>query len=245
MDELPRLLADELGGRVAEQHAERAVHIEKAAVEIDEADPDRCVRERRAETLLRLGKLRVLLVEVDEHAHLRAQHVRVERLKEVVDGADRVAAEDLLALLVDGGQEDDRDVLRALALLDQLGGLESVHPRHLDVEQNHGEVVVQQAAQRLLARGRAHGPQAERLQHRLEGQQVLGLVVDEQDARRAAWAQAADLSSPATSARYGPIASSGRISWTSPVRIAAAGISERSAVSGSWAMVSPPRRRTR
>ena len=154
-------------------------------VDVDQPDADRGVRERRAEALLALLQRRVLLVQVDEDRDLRAQHVRVERLEQVVDRADRVAAEDLLALLVDGRQEDDRDVLGALALLDELGGLEPVQARHLDVEQDRREVLVEQPAQRLLAGGRAHRVEPERLEHRLEREQVLGLVVDEQDTRRA------------------------------------------------------------
>ena len=70
---------------------------------------------------------------------------------------------------------------RALELLDQLGGLEAVHARHLHVEQDHGELVVEQAPQRLFARLDADELLAERLEDRLEREQVLGPVVDEQE----------------------------------------------------------------
>ena len=69
-----------------------------------------------AQALLVLAELLVLLPELDEDGDLRAQHVGVERLEQVVDGADRVAAEDVLLVLRDRGQEDDRDVPGALAL---------------------------------------------------------------------------------------------------------------------------------
>ena len=108
--------------------------------------------------------------------------VRVERLHQVVDGAGVVAAEDVLGVLRDRGQEDDRDVARPLALLDQLGRLEAVEPRHLDVEQDHRELVVEEVAQRLLAGLGADELLPERLEDRLEREQVLGPVVDEQDA---------------------------------------------------------------
>ena len=62
---------------------------------------------------------------------------------------------------------------RALARLDQPRGLEAVHARHLHVEQDHGEVALEQAAQRGLARLRAHESLAERLENRLEREQVL------------------------------------------------------------------------
>ena len=70
--------------------------------------------------LLRLlAQLPVLLPQLDEDGDLRAEDVRVDRLEDVVDRAGRVAAEDVRVLLRERGQEDDRDVLRALALLDQ------------------------------------------------------------------------------------------------------------------------------
>ena len=121
-----------------------------------------------------------LLPELDEDGDLGAEDQRVERLHQVVDGAGAVAAEDVLGVLRDRGQEEDRDVLRPLPLLDQLGGLEAVHPRHLDVEQDRRELVVQQPPQRLLARRGADEIGVERLEDRLEREQVLGPVVDQQ-----------------------------------------------------------------
>ena len=117
-------------------------------------------------------------------ADLGAQHPRVERLGQVVDGARRVAAEGVLRLPVDGGQEDDRDVLGPLPALDVRRGLEAVHARHLHVEQDHRVVVGEQRLQRLLAGGRADQGLAEGDEDRLEREQVLRPVVDEQDPRR-------------------------------------------------------------
>jgi hypothetical protein len=86
-------------------------------------------------------------------------------------------------LAADGGEEDDREVPRLLPRLDQAGGLEPVHVGHLDVEQHGGELATQQLAQRLLARTGAHQLEPERLEHRFEREQVVGPIVDEQDAR--------------------------------------------------------------
>ena len=72
--------------------------------------------------------------------------------------------------------------VRARAL-DQLRGLEAVHARHLDVEQDDREVVAQERRERLVARVREHELVAERLEDRLERDEVLGPVVDEQDVR--------------------------------------------------------------
>jgi hypothetical protein len=83
--------------------------------------------------------------------------------------------------LLIGRQEDDRDVLRALTRLDQARGLEAVDPRHLNVEQDDGEVVEEELAQRLVARVRPDQRLIERLEDRLQREQVLRPVVDQQD----------------------------------------------------------------
>ena len=90
--ELPRHAPDQLPLAVAEHGLRSAVDLDQASLGIDQADADRRVRERRAEALLALLELRVLLVEVDEDLDLRAQHVGIERLEHVVDRADRIAA---------------------------------------------------------------------------------------------------------------------------------------------------------
>jgi hypothetical protein len=84
----------------------------------------------------------------------------------------------------DRGQEDDRRARAALAPADVLRRLEAVHARHLNVEQHDGEVLVQQRAQRLLARARRDQAHVERLEHGGQREQVLRPVVDEQDGGR-------------------------------------------------------------
>jgi hypothetical protein len=128
-----------------------------------------------------LMDLLVLLPELDEDRNLGAQDLRVERFEHVVDRADLVAAEDVPLLFRECGQEDDRDEARPLALLDHLGDLEAVEVGHLDVEQDHREVVsVQQAAERLCAGARADELVPERLEDRLQREEVLGPIVDEE-----------------------------------------------------------------
>ena len=121
-----------------------------------------------------------LLPEVDEDRHLRPQDVRVERLHQIVHGSGVVAAEDVLCVLGDRRQKQDRDVTGPLTPLDQLRRLEPVQPRHLDVEQDRSELFVEQMSQRLLAGCRENELLLERLEERLERQQVLGPVVDKQ-----------------------------------------------------------------
>ena len=102
--------------------------------------------------LLRLlPELFGLLVQLDEHGNLGAEHLGTEGLEDVVDGPCRVTAEDVLVVFGDRSDEDDRDVLRALAPFDQRRRLEAVEHGHLDVEQDDRDVVLQQLAERLLA----------------------------------------------------------------------------------------------
>ena len=144
-------------------------------------------------------QLRGLPVQLDEDRDLRTKHLRVERLEEVVDGTRGVAAEHVLLLLRDRGQEDDRDRLRPLALLDQLCRVEPVETRHLDVEQDAREVVVEQRPERLLAGLRADEVLAERLEDRAQGDEVLLAVVDEQQVDDRLCAHVVSIRSPAGS----------------------------------------------
>jgi hypothetical protein len=79
--------------------------------------------------------------------------------------------------------EDDRYVLRALALFDQRRRFEAVEHRHLDVQQDDRDIVLQQLAESLLAGVGVEEFLLERLEDGLEREQVLGPVVDEQDVR--------------------------------------------------------------
>jgi hypothetical protein len=184
--QLPERLLEQLRLRAPEQLAQGVVHLQPAAVDRAEAHPDRRALERSAEALLRCTQLRVLLLELEQHGHLRAQHVRIDRLQDVVDRPRRVAARDLLGVGVTGCQEDHGGVLVAVAALDQLDGLEAVEARHAHVHHDHGEVVVQQALEGVLARGGGDHLTPERLQHGPERDQALGLVVDDEDRARAA-----------------------------------------------------------
>jgi hypothetical protein len=147
----------------------------------------------------RLGKLLRLLLhllrlakQLDEHADLGAQRIRIDRLENVVDGPNRVAAGDEQLIAARGGQEDDRRVARALAVADQLGRVEAIHLGHLHVEQNHREIGLEQVTERFQPRRRVHELAIVARQDRVERQEVLGLVVDEEDVHRGQARGAAD-----------------------------------------------------
>ena len=122
--------------------------------------------------------------QVHEHRDLRAQHIRIEGLEHVIDGAHRIALEDISVFLADGAEENDRNGARSLARLDDLGYLEAVHPRHLHVEQNRRELPFQHAAQRVGARIGANQSLTERLQNPLQRQEILRSIVHDENLDR-------------------------------------------------------------
>ena len=83
--------------------------------------------------------------------------------------------------VVDRADEDDRRRLGARPLPDHLRGLEAVHPRHVHVEQDDGEILLEQAAQRLLAGPRLDEILIQLLQQHLVREELIRPVVDDQD----------------------------------------------------------------
>jgi len=64
-----------------------------------------------------------------------------------------------------------------------LGRLQPVHAGHRHVQQDHREVVGEQRLERLLARTRPHQLVVEDAEDRLQRQEVLRAVVDQEDLR--------------------------------------------------------------
>ena len=124
--------------------------------------------------------LLVLAEELEEDGDLRLQDGGVDGRRDVVDRAERVAARGAFLVAV-GGDEDDRRVLRALALADQLRGLEAVHVGHVDVEEDQRELAAQEPAQGVAAGRGLHDVDADLAEHDREREPLLGPVVDEED----------------------------------------------------------------
>ena len=136
---------------------------------------------QRALELRLAPHLLVLEVQLDEHRDLRAQDHRVDRLEDVVDRAHRIGARDVLVVLVDRADEDDRDVARALATADQLRGRVTIQAGHVRVEQDDGAFFAQQEAQRVLARAGFDDALLELGQHVRQREAIVRLVVDDED----------------------------------------------------------------
>ena len=96
-------------------------------------------------------------------ADLRPQDVGVDRLAQVVDGAGAVAAQHVLVVDEVRRQEQDRDVAAsARRCLISVRQLDAAHARHLDVEHDRREVVLQQRAA-ALRRRTARAPACSRI----------------------------------------------------------------------------------
>ena len=171
----------EVRGGAAQDRAKRPVRVQDRAPPVEPRHADRRVLEDRAPQRLALGQRARRLVQRQEDADLGPQHLGVVGLEQVVHRAGGVALVDVRRLGRDRRHEDDRDLPRAVARLDQPRGLEPVEPRHLHVEQDHRVVVLQQRLERLLARRRRRHAAVQRREHRLHRNEVVVAIVDEQD----------------------------------------------------------------
>ncbi len=126
----------------------------------------------------------LLSFEGQEDGHLALEGLLVQGLEQVVDGAGVVALENVVRLLVVGGDEDDGDVASAAVAAHELGGFETVHAGHLDIEKHESEVVLEHEAEGFHARGGRHdGELRDVLQHPFQGKEILGSVVHDKYAQ--------------------------------------------------------------
>ena len=138
-----------------------------------------------ADPLLELGvepfELAVLAIEIGEHPHLGAQHLGHHGDGHVIDRAHLVAAEMVNLRQMDRRDEDHRDLLEARMFADHRGKLEAVELRHADVHQHDGDLVLEELFQRLLAGRGLDQVLAQLAQNHLIGEQLAGLVIDQQN----------------------------------------------------------------
>src|ERR1700744_2492045 len=95
------------------------------------------VEPQRLGTVVELqSKLLALTVELEEHLRLVLQNMRFDRLIDEVDCTRLVALEHPVLFACAGSYEDQRDVPRPLTAAKQFGQLETVHFRHLHIEES-------------------------------------------------------------------------------------------------------------
>src|SRR5206468_7955012 len=121
----------------------RRIDESRDAIRIDSEDPFRSRFQNELHPPAQSRQLLCLTLEglalpeeLHEDADLCAQHFRMERLEDVIDRSELVAAEDVGLVAAQGGQKNDGRVARFVTLTDQAGGLESIEIRHLHVEQD-------------------------------------------------------------------------------------------------------------
>ena len=142
---------------------ERFGALQHAALEVDVHQLQRLLRrlplgDLAPEQFVRLRDRPPSPVEIDEHRDLRLEDVAVDRLGQIVDRAAVVAAQHVALVQHVRREKQDRDVARPPPLLDDLGELQAAHPRHLDVEDDRGELLIEQREQRFVGRVRGHEP---------------------------------------------------------------------------------------
>ena len=122
-------------------------------------------------------------IQVDEDLDLGPQDLRNDRRNHEIDGAQRVPLGRADFVSVVRGDEDDRHMRGPFPAANQLGRLQAVHSRHVDVEEDDGELVLQHLPERLLARIRGDEVLAELLENRAVDDVLVGAIVDEKNVR--------------------------------------------------------------
>ena len=128
----------------------------------------------------------VLLYQLNEHRHLRLQYLRNNRRKQEVNRPQFIAlvkAADVVGGI--GGNKNDGYVSSAAIGSHDLHRFETIHFRHIHIQQNHGEIVQQHLAQCFCAGGGSDnfvGAAIRRaVEHSLQHQQTRRVVVYQQD----------------------------------------------------------------
>ena len=87
----------------------------------------------------------------------------------------------MLFCRIDRGQKNDRCVAGPIALADQGGRVETVDRRHIHIQKNEREFLMEQEAQRLQSRGGADKVLSEIAQQGFKREKILGVIIDEED----------------------------------------------------------------
>src|SRR5690606_8321106 len=105
----------------------------------------------------------LLAVKLNEHIDFRASELEVLRNHQVIHRPFHVSPDEPLAARRGRGDEDDRNVARALRLLEEARRFESIHMRHIEIEEDRRELVLEDESKRILPRRRLQAFRLERL----------------------------------------------------------------------------------
>src|SRR5215831_8039963 len=90
-----------------------------------------------------------LAVQIDGYTDLRSKDVGHYRNGDVINRSAAVSLDLVRIGQMNTGDEDDRSLLKARMLANDISELKAVKVRHADVHQDHGYVVLEQDAQRF------------------------------------------------------------------------------------------------
>jgi hypothetical protein len=139
------------------------------------------LRDATLQLLVELLEQPRLAIKLGEDPDLGAQHLGDDRHRNVVDRAHFIGAQAIDVGQMDGGNEDDRCLLKARVLADHGSQLEPVELRHADVHQDDGDILLEQLLERLPGRSGLDEILAQLAEDRLVAQELGRLVVDQQN----------------------------------------------------------------
>ena len=120
-------------------------------------------------------------IKINEDLDFGAQYLGHHRRDHVIYRPQRVALAGADLVGVIGGDENDGDVLGFGAPAYERRRLQTVKPRHVDVQQDHREVLAQDMLQRFFAGRRGDEILAEIFQNGAEDDVLIRPIVDHED----------------------------------------------------------------
>jgi hypothetical protein len=120
-----------------------------------------------------------LTIKLEEDLRLASQNVRLDRLLNEVDGARIISFKAAALVCAAGGHKDDRDPACPFIAAHQLGKLESIEARHLDIDQRKRDTVLQKQFQGLVTRTGLQEREIIAAEQGLERQKVFFQIVDQ------------------------------------------------------------------
>ncbi|MNF89551.1 hypothetical protein D3C84_720810 [compost metagenome] len=130
------------------------------------------------------GQPALQVEQVDEHPDLGAENLRHYRREDEVDRAGGVGADAFRVRTGLCGDEDDGRIGRFRTAMDQGGGFDAIHFRHLHIEQDYREIALQQQAQRFAAGACRGDVQLHVADHRSQRGELGRIVIHQQHSRR-------------------------------------------------------------
>ena len=126
-------------------------------------------------------ELAALAIELGEDLDLGPENLRDHRHRNIVDGPDLIAPEEIEIGQKHGGNEDDRGLLEARVLADHARELEAVEVGHVDIHEHDGDIGAQKMVEGLAGGIGDQKILAQLLEDGFVGQQLCRLVIDQQD----------------------------------------------------------------